>query len=826
MRLAVISLLSLTVASGVSLAQTPPAPATREPSQFELTVKEAKSKMMADPAAAYELALAAEKLAKADGAVGAAQAIEAATALWLQGEALNRLNRGPEAVPLIEAGLAIAREQASDKKIYGDLMIARAGAARTAGDYALALTHYRGAQEIFAALKEDRSQALALQQVGSIYTDAHEYSKALEFYERAGSIFAGDTSVNLSRLNNIAHAQRMLGKLEEAEAGLRQALAIAVEMKSPLLQSRILANLASVQLAAGRRDEADGTAREGLALSANREPLGWEKFLWGVRAQVAFARGEVARAAEMIGRTFQGQDIAQTPMPFREFHESAQAIYSALGQSGLALNHLKAFKRLDDEARNVSAAANTALMGAQFDFASQELSISKLQTEALEKQIALGQAQARQTTTILAALLALGLIALSAGLIHYNSIRKSRNAIRKANAELGETNAALGKALKAKSEFLATTSHEIRTPLNGILGVTQLLIQRKDLDADIRERVELVHASSETMKAIVDDILDLAKLETGVVSVEVAEFDLPWTVASVSRFWRDSAEKKGLAIHFHVEPDLGPIEGDERRIRQILFNLLSNAVKFTDTGEVRMNARIDRSADTAMLIVEVRDTGCGIPADQLEAIFDPFHQVDGGTTRKHGGTGLGLAICRKLARAMGGDVTASSTPGTGSMFTLCLPVSEAAVATGRFRSSEIANTVLVIDGNPLRQGILEALLAAVGRQVVVADDLKTGLQATRNKPLEAVLVFSKDLGEGIGEAWTNSIALREAAGAARLVVCLEPESRIEQPMLRLAGVDEIVAGPFDPLATLAALAPSARPPTEAAQVYGSESNAA
>ena len=175
------------------------------------------------------------------------------------------------------------------------------------------------------------------------------------------------------------------------------------------------------------------------------------------------------------------------------------------------------------------------------------------------------EAQARQVTTIFIALLAFGLIALVAGVVHYNSIRKSRNAIRKANAELSETNTALGKALKAKSEFLATTSHEIRTPLNGILGMTQLLISRKDLAPDVRERVELVHGSSETMKAIVDDILDLAKLETGVVSVEVAAFDLPKTVASVSQFWRDSAETKGLALQASIEPDIGLIEGDERR---------------------------------------------------------------------------------------------------------------------------------------------------------------------------------------------------------------------------------------------------------------------
>jgi CheY-like chemotaxis protein len=160
------------------------------------------------------------------------------------------------------------------------------------------------------------------------------------------------------------------------------------------------------------------------------------------------------------------------------------------------------------------------------------------------------------------------------------------------------------------------------------------------------------------------------------------------------------------------------------------------------------------------------------------------------------------------------------------MFTLSLPVEEPVVVAARPQGGETANTVLVIDGNPMRQTILEGLLAGVGRQVVLVDDLETGLQAARNGPLEAVLIFSENLGGGIGEALTNSMALREAAGAARLVVCLEPGSMIEQPMLRLSGVDEIVAGPFDPLATLAALAPSACAPTEAAPAYGSESNAA
>ncbi|MBK6705503.1 MAG: hypothetical protein IPG56_18235 [Caulobacteraceae bacterium] len=252
----------------------------------------------------------------------------------------------------------------------------------------------------------------------------------------------------------------------------------------------------------------------------------------------AYARGDSIRAAELILRTFQGEDLSATTVPFRDFHRSAHEIYSALGNERLALRHLEAFKRLDDEARDVAANANMALMGAQFDFASQELQISQLRTQPLE-------AEARQRTLIFFGALAIAMVILGALGYGYVSMRKSRNQVQAANDQLNETNVALGKALKAKSEFLATTSHEIRTPLNGILGMTQVMLQDAKIAADIRERVQVVHGAGESMRAIVDDILDVAKMETGKITVAAEPFNPAPTLEDVSRLWRHNAEAKG-----------------------------------------------------------------------------------------------------------------------------------------------------------------------------------------------------------------------------------------------------------------------------------------
>ncbi|MGH1355513.1 MAG: ATP-binding protein [Thalassovita sp.] len=225
---------------------------------------------------------------------------------------------------------------------------------------------------------------------------------------------------------------------------------------------------------------------------------------------------------------------------------------------------------------------------------------------------------------------------------------------------------------RSKSSFLATMSHELRTPMNGVIGMADLLCEA-DLPNEYHSYAETIRGSAEALLSILNDILDLSKLEAGRVELSPVDFDPQTCLQGVVHLMQPQADARGLSLCLD---DIGlpeRINLDDSRLRQILLNIIGNAVKFTEEGSVEVQAAIRRHDQIDQLEIKVQDTGIGIPQDRQEAIFDSFAQADTDTTRRFGGTGLGLTISRKLADAMGGAITVQSTPGKGSCFTISLP---------------------------------------------------------------------------------------------------------------------------------------------------------
>ena len=242
--------------------------------------------------------------------------------------------------------------------------------------------------------------------------------------------------------------------------------------------------------------------------------------------------------------------------------------------------------------------------------------------------------------------------------------------------ELKNAREAADAANKAKSAFLANMSHEIRTPLAGMLGYAEMVADYCQTDEERKEYVKKIKRCGENLTTLINDILDLSKVEAGVLKIEQVPLSLMGEIEAVLSLLQTKAEEKKIAIETAFERPLPKmIQSDPNRLRQILLNVVGNAIKFTDEGRVVLRLKRASSKGRELLIFEVTDTGCGISKEDQEHLFQPFVQADNSATRKYGGTGLGLALSRRLARALGGDlILTESTPGKGSTFTLSIEV--------------------------------------------------------------------------------------------------------------------------------------------------------
>ena len=421
----------------------------------------------------------------------------------------------------------------------------------------------------------------------------------------------------------------------------------------------------------------------------------------------------------------------------------------------------------------------------------------------------------------------LELLALTVGLallLTYVAVSARAN-IRSANNLAIAEKSAVG-ANEAKSAFLAVVTHELRTPLNGVLGMARAL-QRTSLDPRQARYVETMLRSGDTLLVMLNDILDLTKIEAGRMDLEVVSFDLRELSQHVVELWLEGAKAKDLSLTCEVDADLPErVLGDETRVRQIVMNLVSNAIKFTEAGSVRLEVSTAPSADgDGGVEIRVVDTGIGITAEQLDNLFRPFVQAETSTARKYGGTGLGLAICRDLATRMGGKVDVESTPGVGSTFRVWLPLppSEAAPATAPEPENLPALRILVADDNPINPAVARAILEAAGAVVETASDGSVALERLRTEVFDVVLMdVHMPMMDGI-EA-VGRIRDAQAGRADIPVIALTADAMPgEEARLRALGFDALQHKPVQPAALIEAIcdAITARATAAADEGHGS-----
>jgi signal transduction histidine kinase/AmiR/NasT family two-component response regulator len=386
-------------------------------------------------------------------------------------------------------------------------------------------------------------------------------------------------------------------------------------------------------------------------------------------------------------------------------------------------------------------------------------------------------------------------------------LEKNDHALRSTLEALVEARDAAEAANVLKSHFLANMSHEIRTPLNGVLAMAQIMAMG-ELNGTQRDRLGVIRQSGEALLTVLNDILDLSKIEAGRMELEDADFDTGELCRNLEAVHAAVAAKKGLAFSVDVsEAALGVRRGDAARLQQVLNNLISNAVKFTQAGEVRVT--IDGTGEDGAegLKIAVTDSGIGIPEAKLPLLFQKFMQVDSSTTRQFGGTGLGLAICRELAQLMGGDVWAESVQGVGSTFFVSVPLTRTSASAGGDGAIDAGRTgatdatklrILAAEDNPTNRLVLKTIMSTFGLNVEIVDDGHAAVEAWAEGSYDLILMDIQMPGMD-GITATKVIRATEAkTGRARTpIVALSANAMTHQVREYLqAGMDLHVAKPI------------------------------
>ena len=358
-------------------------------------------------------------------------------------------------------------------------------------------------------------------------------------------------------------------------------------------------------------------------------------------------------------------------------------------------------------------------------------------------------------------------------------------------------------ANRAKSDFLAMMSHELRTPMNGVLGMLQLL-ETTEMTDEQAEYAALATESTEHLLKVINDILDFSRIERGALELERIPFNLLDLILGSVQVFQHSAQQRGLTLTLDTQEGLERVEvhGDPTRLRQILVNLVGNALKFTEEGGIKVETRWQAlDSEVLWLTCAVHDSGIGIPPDRLEHMFDAFQQADHSISRRYGGTGLGLPIARTLAERMGGTLRAESHEGSGSIFTLEIPLpfrpqsSETLTDQAHGHGAGTGQHVLLVEDNPVNQTVIEAMLRSLGYQVSLVGD---GAQAVHQASRHHYAAILMDCRLPVLDGYEATRQIRQMNGGATLPIIALTANALQgdREACLAAGMNDYLAKPF------------------------------
>lgn len=759
--------------------------------------------------------------------------------LVIQSLAQSRLGMNEEALKAARTAheIFMASDLERPSPLQAQLLIASARASEYLGDMASALSQFYTAWAVFRDLEDSLGMANAHASGAGIYHEIGQIDNALSNYQMALSRAeeADDDFMRARIMINMAYAYLENGDPERALVLLDDVKPIVVRLDNPLIDVYHLENLAEASFYLGDMDQARAFFVQSRAMA---EDLGIGSLL----SNIAFFMAQIEHQAGNIDAAFaeaeKGLVQAQKndePSRMRDLHGFLADLFEEKGQFESALFHLKQSRKFHDEIRSTEVEQLGKVLEAQMDLERKEQQIALLKRDQEINEL---QVQRESIWRNIALSGALMLLTIILGLtILLRAMSKSRKEAEDRSRGLLVVQAELERANQTKSNILAMTSHEVRTPLNGIMGMAQVLQRTAQSPEQIR-LIETIMTSSEMLLVILNDILDMSKIEAGRLDMRADPVLVSGLMEGVEDLWRPKAEEKGLALKAQLAPSLqrALIVCDGGRVRQILSNLLSNAIKFSSTGAIYLRAETDDEIlGRSAIVFSVKDNGIGIPAGHGKDLFEPFTQLESGATRKYGGTGLGLSICKKLVDLMDGQIGYESEPGKGTRFWFAIPLisdanqpddaaesapqpraqagptesarSQQAPETGLFEGDageSDKKRILIAEDNPTNQIVIREMLRGQGYALDFAENGAIALEKLKAMPFDLVLMdVNMPVMNGV-EAVAEIRRLEKQAGAPPLPVIAITADAFEEDRARLLanGMDDYISKPIDRLSML------------------------